>query len=206
MYHSIYCLKPFKDRQLRQLAAWLRRHHITANKITIMGFITGLAAFACLLGNRRLPGLALVFLSVLADLLDGTVARLGDPETLRGKLIDGICDRITETFWVSGLILTGTLPWWGGFLPLGSWTLLMARWLGYRKGMGTSFVLVTRFERVLAILGVWVIPQNQTPWLFYLLVTGGTFLSVAAIIRRVLRETSGSSQRSFKILSDELLK
>lgn len=203
---GVYFLKPFKDRQLFGIAAWCKRHHISANLITMNGLISGLAAFTCLLANRRFPGLAFIALSILADLLDGTVARLGNLETLRGKLIDGICDRMTETLWVSGLIWTGTLPWWGGFLPLGSWTLLMARWLGYRKGIDTSFVIVTRFERVLAILGVWALPQRQIPRLFYLLVTGGTFLSVAAIIRRVLRETSNSSSDSYKISGDEFVK
>lgn len=187
---GIYSLKPFKDRQLQRLAAWLIQHKVSANWITLTGLVAGFAAFICLLGNKRLLGLAFFLLSILADILDGTVARLGGLLTLRGKLIDGICDRVTETTWVTGLCCTGLLPWWGWLLPFGSWALLLVRWLGYHNGIDTSFVMVTRFERVLAILGVWTLPQMQIPWLFYLLVTGGTFFSVAAVIRRVLRETN----------------
>jgi phosphatidylglycerophosphate synthase len=188
MNYRIYSLKPYKDRKLRFLAEWLKKHHITADTITISGLVFGLSATVSLLANQNVLALVLIFISIIADLLDGTLARISNSDTLRGKLLDAFSDRMVETAWVGGLIFRGILPWWGLALPLGSVLLLIMRWWAYRNGLGTSFIRITRFERMTAMMGMVVIPWRFLMLLIYWLVTLGTFISGLMICQTIFKE------------------
>lgn len=80
-------LIPTQERLLRPTAAWLLAHGATANRITITGFLLGLAAVPAIASGHFSFGLALIALNRVLDGLDGAVARLAGP-TDRGAFLD----------------------------------------------------------------------------------------------------------------------
>lgn len=78
---------PTQERLLRPLAGWLLAHGATANRITIIGFATGLAAVPAIASGQFLLGLLLIGLNRIFDGLDGALARLAGP-TDRGAFLD----------------------------------------------------------------------------------------------------------------------
>jgi phosphatidylglycerophosphate synthase len=191
MDRGIYRLKPYKDQMLTVLATWLNTKHISANIITMSGLLCGLFAALCLLKSQLYWGLIFMLGSIFADLLDGTVARLSKTESLYGKLVDSVSDRIVETAWVGALVYTGIVPWWGWALPLGSVLLLVSRFWAYQYNLETSFVMIARFERMAAILGVIIIPWRWLTYSFFLLVTLGIFISNLAIVKAIFNLPAG---------------
>ncbi len=187
MEKSIYRLKPYKDQRLRRLAGWLLRHRVQANQVTLAGFLLGLAAAGGLAIQRPLWGAGLILLSVFMDMLDGTVARLQNGGTFSGKLYDAVSDRLVEIAWVGALVSVKTLDWWAWFLPAGSVLLLLARIAAHRAGLESSFVRVTRFERVTVIMATILLPWPVVTVPLYLAVTGGTLLSAGSVLMAVGR-------------------
>lgn len=179
---GIYRLKPWKDRRLNRIAFWLADRHISPNLITLAGLLGGLAGAFFLWRNLSGMGLAFLFISILADLLDGAVARAGGSESLFGKLLDAVCDRIVELSWVGVLVISGRIPWWGWFLPLGSVMLLWARAYAFRRGMDTTFVACARFERMAAVIAISALPWHGLSYPLYFFATCATFVSVALIV------------------------
>jgi phosphatidylglycerophosphate synthase len=80
-------LVPWQERVLQRPARWLAAHGITANALTVIGFLLGMLA-ALLIALRQYElGLALILLNRVFDGLDGAVARLSAP-TDRGAFLD----------------------------------------------------------------------------------------------------------------------
>lgn len=177
---GVYALKPWKDRVLHGLAKNVGKY-LSANVITGISLCTGVSA-AFLWRSNPYASIILLLMSVFGDLLDGTIARLQGASTLYGKLFDAVSDRIVETSWVGMLVFTCQIPWWGVFMPIGSIVLLFCRYLAYCHGQETSYILVTRFERVAAMLVAGVLPWTQMAHLLFFIVTIGTWSSVMAIM------------------------
>lgn len=68
-------------------ARWLARRGVSADAVTIAGFLVGIAAAAAIALGAPLIGLALLLTSRLCDGLDGALARLAQP-TDRGAFLD----------------------------------------------------------------------------------------------------------------------
>ncbi|MFN8413627.1 MAG: CDP-alcohol phosphatidyltransferase family protein [Anaerolineales bacterium] len=86
------------------VGAFLNRIGLTPNTITLLGLAgTTLGAYFLSQGNIRLGGLIL-FVFVLVDVLDGTMARLrGEPSDF-GAFVDSVSDRYAEFITFGGLI------------------------------------------------------------------------------------------------------
>lgn len=80
-------LIPTQERLLRPIAGWLLARGATANRLTIMGFLLGLAAVPAIASGNFLWGLVFIGLNRILDGLDGAVARLAGP-TDRGAFLD----------------------------------------------------------------------------------------------------------------------
>lgn len=80
-------LYPMLGRGLRPVAARLARAGVTADQITLAGFVTGLAALPLLWAGQFALALFAIALNRLADGLDGAVARAMHP-TDRGAFLD----------------------------------------------------------------------------------------------------------------------
>jgi len=86
-------LRRIIDPPLVRLAAPLIRSGISANTVTIAGFIVGLVAMPLIAMGSYGLGLAAILLNRLADGLDGTIARRHGATDLGGYL-DIVCDFI----------------------------------------------------------------------------------------------------------------
>ena len=79
---------PTQERFLGPLAMWCLRRGITANRITIAGFVIGLAAVPAIATGHFTVGLVLIAINRILDGLDGVVARLAGQSTDRGAFLD----------------------------------------------------------------------------------------------------------------------
>jgi CDP-diacylglycerol--glycerol-3-phosphate 3-phosphatidyltransferase len=69
---------------------------ITANTLTIIGLIIGIAAGVCIaLGRLKLAGV-LILIGGSFDMMDGAVARASNKNTPFGALLDSVVDRYSE--------------------------------------------------------------------------------------------------------------
>lgn len=78
---------------LLNLANYLLKRNITANQVTVAGFIVGILAVPLIIFDHMLFALACIILNRLLDGLDGTLARLSTP-TDRGGFLDIVLDFI----------------------------------------------------------------------------------------------------------------
>ncbi len=78
---------------LQQLAKLLLAKNITANQITVAGFLVGMLAVPLIILDFTYLALACMILNRLLDGLDGTLARLSTP-TDRGGFLDIVLDFI----------------------------------------------------------------------------------------------------------------
>ena len=76
---------------LQKIASGLLASGITANQMTVAGFIAGLTAVPLIITGHMLWALVSILLNRLADGLDGTMARLTGP-TDRGAFLDSVFD------------------------------------------------------------------------------------------------------------------
>ena len=78
---------------LSNLAKQLLKRNITANQVTVAGFIVGMTAVPFIIFDYTLLALACIILNRLLDGIDGTLARLSTP-TDRGGFLDIVLDFI----------------------------------------------------------------------------------------------------------------
>ena len=145
------------DRVTEPVATAMRRTGLTADHLTALGLVLGVAT-AVAIGTGRLGlGLVLLVAAAMLDLFDGPVAKAAGTAGPRGAFFDSVSDRVTD-----GLVLGG-VAWYlasehGGhaallpFALLGSSTLISyerakAESLGYEAKGG----LMERAERIIAL-------------------------------------------------------
>ncbi len=81
---------------------------VTANMLTIIGLIFGIAAGVCIaLGRLKLAGI-LILIGGSFDMMDGAVARATNKSTPFGALLDSVVDRYSE-----GIIFLGLAIYFG---------------------------------------------------------------------------------------------
>ena len=78
---------------LSNLAKQLLKRNITANQVTVAGFIVGMTAVPLIILDYTYLALACIILNRLLDGLDGTLARMSTP-TDRGGFLDIVLDFI----------------------------------------------------------------------------------------------------------------
>ena len=84
-------IRPLIDPPLNAAGRWLAAHGVSANVLTIVGLIVGLAAAAAVSQSAFGIALALILANRILDGLDGAVARARGPSDLGGYL-DSLCD------------------------------------------------------------------------------------------------------------------
>lgn len=78
---------------------WLK---MSPDTITILAFVVGVLSGLSLAMGHLIPGVVLLWLSGLLDVLDGTVARLIDKSSKVGAFMDLILDRMVEAAVILG--------------------------------------------------------------------------------------------------------
>jgi CDP-diacylglycerol--glycerol-3-phosphate 3-phosphatidyltransferase len=103
-------VRPALARLVDPVARALLRLRLTPDALTLAG-TTGAVVGALAFFPRGMffLGTAVVFFSVLTDLLDGTMARMRGTVSRFGAFLDSTCDRIADAAIFSGLVL-----WYAG--------------------------------------------------------------------------------------------
>jgi len=79
-------LRPFLDRLVNPIGAWLAAQGVSANVITVFGFLIGLLAAVMISVDHMEAGFVLIVVNRLCDGLDGAVARATGPSDFGGYL------------------------------------------------------------------------------------------------------------------------
>jgi CDP-diacylglycerol--glycerol-3-phosphate 3-phosphatidyltransferase len=97
-------LKPLYNAILLPFAKFLAKLHIKPNTITCIGLlISALAAYYAAKGSWIVAALVIGIGSCM-DGLDGVLARYADKKTSFGAIFDSTADRLTEIFWLFGIL------------------------------------------------------------------------------------------------------
>lgn len=97
-------LRPLIDPPLNKVGLWLSKAGISANAVTVSGFLIGLAAPPALYAQRYDIALLLLVVNRLADGLDGAIARHAGVSDFGGYL-DIVLDFIFYSAFVFGFAL-----------------------------------------------------------------------------------------------------
>jgi CDP-diacylglycerol--glycerol-3-phosphate 3-phosphatidyltransferase len=139
------------------------RLHLTANTVTVIGFVIVLAASTLVGFGMLIPGAAILTAGTALDAVDGALARATGGTTAFGGFLDSTLDRAAEAFLYAGVaayylfhggdpalpVLLAMVALTGSFLV--SYTRARAEGLGYSAEVG----LAPRVERlVLVIAGI----------------------------------------------------
>lgn len=191
-------LKAWASGMIAPLARRLGESGVTANQVTVAGFIVAMAGAGMVAAGWFVAGGLVYLLSALFDLLDGVLARSQNQTSDLGAFLDSTLDRITEGVLFAALayyFAAAGDPWFaaltvlallGAFLT--SYTRARAEGLGYRCEVG----LVSRPERVL-IIGVGLIAGVPGPAIWVLVLLGAfTMLQrMAHVWRQVVASSEG---------------
>jgi len=140
------------------IGAFLGRHGVTPNMLTIAGFILNCIVAAIIASGRgQLGGVLLLFASGF-DMLDGAVARSTGKTSKFGGFFDSTVDRYSEIIVYVGLLwyILGTEDWkWGAMLVLfsasGAVMVSYARARAEAAGWKASVGILARPERVVVL-------------------------------------------------------
>lgn len=163
-------------KMLRPLAKAALRVGFTPDSITVFGTAGSVVAALTLFPIGQLWwGALAVWFFVLADMLDGAMARERGGGTRFGAVLDATCDRIAD-----GAVFCGLL-WWAAFglrsAPLAAATLICvvtSQVISYVKaraeasGLSGGGGIIERPERLIIVLvgaGLSDFPLHHTPWL-----------------------------------------
>jgi len=87
--------------------------NVSANKITVLGLILGVIAGALIWYGYLFWGVLFLFVEVILDHVDGTIARVRGEATFYGRFMDGFCGIIVST--ITKLSLSGLVVSMSGF-------------------------------------------------------------------------------------------
>lgn len=174
-------------------AKLLLRLHISPDAVTVVGTL-GAVLCAVLFISRGdfVIGVLGVIVFAVADLLDGTMARMKGTSGPWGNFLDASLDRVAD-----GAIF-GSVAFWAAsndqmWLAAGTLIALVAGQVtSYAKaraeavGAEANVGLVERAERLIAILAALVLAGVGVPWVLDIVVWALAVLGVFTVIQRVI--------------------
>jgi CDP-diacylglycerol--glycerol-3-phosphate 3-phosphatidyltransferase len=160
-------LRQVSEKPVHAVARSLNRAGISANLLTVVGFVLASAAVIPVVQGRFVVGAVIYCFAALFDGIDGAVARAGAGESRFGALLDSTLDRYSE-----GILLTGLGYYFAksgqpAAVVLVFVTLLGSVMVSYVRarseglGLDNKVGILTRVERsvvlILALLTGWLI-------------------------------------------------
>jgi CDP-diacylglycerol--glycerol-3-phosphate 3-phosphatidyltransferase/archaetidylinositol phosphate synthase len=133
---------------------------LSANAISMLAVAAAGVACAAFATGRLGLGLGFVVVSVVIDMLDGSVARATGKVTPFGMVVDHTTDRYSELLYVFGLCYGGYAPFWLGMLCLFSMLMpsyVRAKVEGSGSGMSCQGIGIAERKEKLTILIVAVV-------------------------------------------------
>jgi CDP-diacylglycerol--glycerol-3-phosphate 3-phosphatidyltransferase len=203
------------------IAPIARRLHslgVSANAVTLVGFLITVAG-AALLASRQ-PGAALLvlLLGTLSDTLDGQIARAAGGGTRFGAFLDSTLDRLSDAALAIAAVYLGAaifeirsmsdaasvptgatasvLFWAGLLLLVASFLVSYIRAKAESLGEGASVGLAPREARIaIYLIGVaaWAVTGN--PQLFAAAVALAAFLATITVIQRIAHMASALDEK-----------
>jgi CDP-diacylglycerol---glycerol-3-phosphate 3-phosphatidyltransferase len=194
--------RPVIAKVVAPVVAALARAGVTADMVTVAGFLGALAGSVLLIARGEfLWGVAVVTVSVLLDLLDGALARARGGGSVFGAVLDSTLDRAADA------AVFGALVWW--FAGPGDNRLLVLLALiclalslitSYVKaraegaGLSCDVGVVERTERLIIVLVGTGLSGLGVPWALHValwLLLFGSAVTVGQRIAAVHRAASG---------------
>jgi phosphatidylglycerophosphate synthase len=114
-----------RGRWLSPLLKVMARLQITANHLTLLSLITGLAFCPLFLWGSKIVAFAFLLAHVLLDGLDGPLARYTQRASNQGSFTDTSADQVVVTFSTVTLIHAGYAGAWPGGLYLFFYSLVV---------------------------------------------------------------------------------
>jgi CDP-diacylglycerol---glycerol-3-phosphate 3-phosphatidyltransferase len=188
------------------IAPIARRLHelgVSANAVTVVGFLITLTGAALLASAQPGPALVVLLLGTLSDTLDGQVARAAGGGTRFGAFLDSTLDRLSDAALAIAAVqlgaasaqagsifatgATAVVLFWGGLLLLvSSFLVSYIRAKAESLGEGATVGLAPREARIaIYLVGVaaWAVTGN--PQLFAAAVAVAAFLATITVIQRI---------------------
>lgn len=174
-------------RVLTPIALFLNRHGVSPDFVTAFGTLAVVvAALVCYPQGWLWQGTVVITVFVLADMIDGLMAKLSDSASSWGAFLDSSLDRLGDGAVFGGLLLYFAYekqePVWAGmslaalvFGQLTSYVRARAESLGFQANGG----LAARADRLLIVLAGALLAGFGVP---YVLEAAMTFLAVAGAI------------------------
>ena len=90
------------DRGTQPLGSALHRTGLTADQLTGAGIVAAFGAAVLVAAGRLVPGMLVLVLAALPDLLDGPLAKAAGTAGRRGAFFDSVADRLTDAVVLGG--------------------------------------------------------------------------------------------------------
>lgn len=183
------------SRLLTPIALFLNRHGVSPDLVTAVGTaVVMLAALICYPMGWLWQGSLVIAVFVLADMIDGLMAKLSGTASKWGAFLDSSLDRLGDGAIFGGLLLyfayERDAPIWAGITlaalvmgQLTSYVRARAESLGFQANGG----LAARADRILIVLLATFLEGLGVPWT---LEAAMTFLAIAGLVTVVQRSRS----------------
>ena len=181
-------------RVIASIMARITRIPVTANQVTIAGFVLNAIAAVLVYREAYIAGGVLFLVGSILDIFDGAVARARGEAGPRGAMFDSILDRFSEAIMLGAIALV--------FARDGNEIALIAVIAALTSSFMTSYLraraealgldgthgVMARAERVVLITAALLFaPLGALPWVIILLAVLST-ISVVQRARHVLRQ------------------
>ena len=182
------------------LAPLARRLHswgVSANAVTIAGFLLTLGGAVLLAYGMPAPALLVLLVGTLADTLDGQIAKAAGGGTTLGAFLDSTFDRLSDAALTGAAVVYAAyhddqVLFWAALVALVAGSLVpYIRAKAESLGLGASVGLAPREARlVLYVLGVaaWAVTANS--FLFATAVAVVALLSTVTTVQRIAHVAS----------------
>jgi CDP-diacylglycerol--glycerol-3-phosphate 3-phosphatidyltransferase len=199
------------------IAPVARRLHalgVSANAVTVVGFLVTVAGAALLPLGQPGPALLVLLLGTLSDTLDGQIARAAGGGTRFGAFLDSTLDRLSDAALAIAAVQLGAslfdpfdpffvtfgtadVLFWGGLLLLvSSFLVSYIRAKAESLGEVASVGLAPREARIaIYLIGVaaWAVTRN--PQLFAAAVALAALLATVTVIQRIVHMATALNEK-----------
>ena len=183
------------SRLLTPIALFLNRHGVSPDLVTAAGTaVVMLAALVCFPAGWLWQGSLIIAVFVLADMIDGLMAKLSGTASKWGAFLDSSLDRLGDGAIFGGLLLyfayERDAAIWAGITLA---ALVMGQLTSYVRARAESLRfeanggLAARADRILIVLLATFLEGLGVPWMLEIAMT---FLAVAGLVTVVQRSRS----------------
>jgi len=190
------------------IARRLQALGVSANAVTIAGFLMTVAGAALLASAQPGPALVVLLLGTVSDAVDGQIARTAGGGTRFGAFLDSTLDRLSDAALAIaavylgataplGTTLPSTLSFWAGLaLLVASFQVSYIRAKAESLGEGASGGLAPREARIaLFLVGVAAWAITGTFLLFAAAVAIAALLATVTVIQRLAHMASALNEK-----------